>query len=189
MKIVNNTLSLLLVALIVASCSQKKENSKNTSSADEQTTSSQTETKTMDIASIQEKLCQDFPKDLVLKYNPDGKKIVIEPIDNGSGGILRCKVKLFYGEKNHEFWEGQVTAYINNMKDPFWQYNPERNSALYNKVDNLGEKAVYITNMHQLQILKEGIMYCIVPPNRGRTTNTGKENKEIAIEIAQHFKL
>jgi len=43
--------------------------------------------------------------------------------------------------------------------------------------------------MHQLQILKDGVMYSITSPNRGRTTNTGKENKEIAIEIAEYYKL
>lgn len=146
-------------------------------------------TNDIDIEKIKNMLCDNFPKELVLKYNPDATHIEIEPIDNGSGGLLHCKIKLFYGEKDYEFWEGIVAAWINQVEDPFLQYNPERNAALYHKVGGLGEKAVYISNMHQLQILKDGVMYSITSPNRGRTTNTGKENKEIAIEIAEYYKL
>ena len=166
-----NILSILILTLIVTSCNGKKENNTKRNFKDNKTSTSKTETSAIDIASIQEKLCKDFPKELVLKYNPDGTKIEVESIDNGSGGILHCKIKLFYGEKEFEFWEGQVAAWLNNMEDPFRQYNPERNAALYQKVENLGKKAVYIANMHQLQILKDGIMYSITPPNRGRTTN------------------
>ena len=62
-------------------------------------------------------------------------------------------------------------------------------SSIYQEVEGLGDRAVFIGNMFQLQILKEGVMYNITPPNRGRTTNTGKETKAIAIEIAQHYQL
>jgi len=178
-----------VVLIVTSSCGQKNNSSKNTGYADDSATISQTKSKTIDITSIKEKLCQDFPKDLVLKYNPDGKKLEIEPLDDGSGGVLHCKIKLFYGEKDYEFWEGEVAAWINQQEDPFFQYNHDRNAVLYNKVDKFGEKAVYITNMYQLQILKDGVIYAITPPNRGRTTNTGKENKEIAMEIATHYKL
>lgn len=188
MKIIKYKLLILLFPLLLTSCNGNKEISTEGNLPDLQTTS-QPESRNIDIALIREKLCQDFPKDLVLKYNTDGTKIEIEPIDDGSGGILNCKVKLFYGEKDYEFWEGQVSAWVNKVENPFWQYNLERNATLYHKIEGFGEKAVYISNMSQLQILKDDIMYSIVPPNRGRTTNTGKENKDIAIEIAEHYNI
>ena len=189
MKIIKNIQLLLLTVLLITSCGEKKETNNDTKLGDEPALASQSKTKAIDIASIKENLCNDFPEDLILKYNPDGKKIEIEPIDDGSGGILGCKIKLFYGEKDYEFWEGLVAANINNMEDPFWQYNPERNPTLYQEVEGLGDRAVFIGNMFQLHILKEGVMYNIVPPNRGRTTNTGKETKAIAVEIAQYYKI
>jgi hypothetical protein len=143
----------------------------------------------IDIESIKEKLCSDFPKELILKYNPDAKSLEIESIDNGSGGILHCNLKLFYGNKEHEFWKGQVSANINQMEDPFWQYNPNRNPSLYHLIDGLGQKAVYISNIKQLQILKDGVLYSITPPNSGNITSSGKEMKEIALEIAKHYSL
>ncbi len=181
---------LLLFSLLVLSCLEGKKNS-NEGLEKEQvaTNTKEGESRNVDIKNIKEKMCAEFPKELVLNYNPDATHIDIESIDNGSGGILHCNVKLFYGEKEYEYWKGQVSASINQMKDPFWQYNPERNPTLYHKIDGLGERSVYISNMYQLLILKDGVLYSIVPPNRGRTTNTGKENKEIAIEIANHYNL
>jgi len=187
MRFIKQILPLLILALIVVSCNGKNQNSLSGNSIGEKTESPNTEN--IDITSIQEQLCEMFPKELILKYNTDGTKIDIESISNGSGGVLHCKVKLFYGEKEYEYWEGQVAAWVNKTEDPFWQYNPERSPTLYQKVDDLGEKAVYIANLYQLQILKGGVVYSIVPPNRGRTTNAGKENKEIAIEMASHYKL
>jgi len=180
----------LLFSLMVLSCFDGKKNPNDALEKEQEfNNSTELKTKNIDVQNIKEKMCNEFPKELVLKYNPDATHIDIETISNGSGGILHCNVKLFYGEKEYEYWKGQISASINQMKDPFWQYNPERNAVLYHKVDGLGEKSVFISNMYQLLILKEGVMYTIVPPNRGRTTNTGKENKEIAIEIANHYDL
>lgn len=182
MKKIN--LILVLFALVSTSCLGEKENSK----VKDDTNPTKETAKTIDIDAIKEQLCSNFPKDLVLGYHPDANRIEIEPVDNGSGGILHCNVKLFYGNKEYEFWKGQVYAHINQQEDPFWQYNPDRNATLYHKVD-MGEKAVFIANMYQLQILKEGVLYGITPPNNGNTTSSGKLTKEIALEIAQHYQL
>lgn len=180
----------LLLALVVLSC-LNGEKSSNKESGNEQTSdnASELQSKSIHIEDIKEKMCNEFPKELVLKYNTDATHIDIERIDNGSGGILHCNIKLFYGKKEYEFWKGQVSAWVNQQEDPFWQYNPARNATLYQEVKGIGERAVFISNMYQLLILKEGVMYSIVPPNRGNTTNTGKEMKEIAIEIANHYNL
>lgn len=178
--------TIVFCLLIFTSCAGDKK-SKVTSIDDKANTI--TTTKSINIEDIKQKICSEFPKELVLQYNPDASYIEIEPIDNGSGGILHCDVKLFYGKKDYEFWKGQVFAHVNQMEDPFWQYNPERNATLYQKVEGLGDKAVYISNMYQLQILKEGVMYSIITPNHGNKTNSGIENKAIAIEIAKHYNL
>lgn len=177
---------LIFFALLITSCFGEKGNNED---KEVNNTTRETAKTSIDIDVIKERLCNDFPKDLVLGYNPDANEIEIETIDNGSGGILHCNIKLFYGKKEYEYWKGQVSAHINQMPDPFWQYNPERNPSLYQKVDGLGEKAVFISNMNQLQILKKGVLYTITPPNHGKTTNSGKENKAIALEIAKHYQL
>lgn len=179
-------LIILFLAFIMTSCIGKQDNS---TSKEDKATSEEIVKTDIDIQAIKERLCTDFPKDLVLGYNPGTSHIEIETIDNGSGGILHCNVKLFYGDKEYEYWEGQVAAGINKMADPFWQYSPERNASLYHKIEGHGDKAVYITNMYQLQILKEGVLYYIVPPYHGNTTHSGKENKAIALEIAEHYNL
>ncbi len=178
---------LIAMSLMLASCAGEKDSSKN----DTQTNSDVLEASEskIDIEKIKQRLCNEFPKELVLSYNPGGTHIDIETVDNGSGGILHCNAKLFYGKKEHEYWKGQVSAHINQMLDPFWQYSPERNATLYHKVEGLGDKAVYISNMYQLQILKEGVLYTITPPYHGNTTTSGKENKAIALEIAKHYNL
>lgn len=184
------TIGVLIILMPITAClgDQKTNDSQNTKD-DGVKDVEIVKTSSVDIEKIKNMLCDEFPKDLVLKYNPDATHIDIESIDNGSGGILHCNIKLFYGEKEYEFWKGQVSANINQQQDPFWQYNPERNATLYQKVDALGERAVYISNMYQLQILKNGVLYMITPPNNGNRTSSGKENKEIAIEIANHYNL
>jgi len=182
-------LLLISVAYMFTACMDTKNSTTEEVSKDEESTITETPEKTIDISSIKAQLCQTFPKDLIMSYNPDATHIEIESVDNGSGGVMHCKVKLFYGEKAYEFWEGQVTAWINQVEDPFFQYNPKRNATLYHDVEGIGDRAVYISNMFQLQILKDGVVYSITPPNRGRTTSTGKETKEIAIEIAKHYKI
>jgi hypothetical protein len=188
MKTIYKITSLLLFTLYLSACggsnSVQDEHNKG-----EDVNNTSTTNASIEIDPIKEELCNNFPKDLLMQYYLDGKKLEIEPIDNGSGGILHCNLKLFYGEKEHEYLQGQIAASINKMADPFRQYNPERNPAIYHDVPNLGEKAVYIANMYQLQILKNGVLYAITPPANGNTTTSGKEIKEIAIEIAQHFKL
>jgi hypothetical protein len=174
--------------VLSSSCIEEKKNSKE-ELATEAVASNSQETKNSAIESIKQKICNEFPKALVLKYNPDATHIEIEPVDDGSGGILHCDVKMFYGKKEYEYWKGQVYANINKMKDPFWQYNPDKNAALYHKVDGFGEKAVFISNMYQLQILKDGVLYSIVPPNNGSRTSSNKPTKEIALEIAKHYNL
>lgn len=187
--VIKNLLALMLIALTMSCLEDKKTTHTEDSSVEKTSETETTKANTINIDKMKEKLCAEFPKELVLKYNPDATHIEIESIDNGAGGILHCNVKLFYGKKDYEYWKGQVAASINQMKDPFWQYNLERNATLYQKVDGFGEKAVFISNMVQLLILKKDVLYTIVPPNRGRVTSSGKENKEIAIEIAKHFNI
>lgn len=184
MNLIKQILNWSFLILILTSCGDIQ----NTDIEEEQTETS-TEENTVDIEKIKARLCNEFPKEIVLKYNPDAIKLEVEPIDNGSGGILNCNLKLFYGEKEYEHWKGQISASINKAQDPFIQYNPKRNATLFHEVKGLGEKAVYISNMYQLLILKNGVLYAISPPANGNTTNSGKEIKEIAIEIAQNFKL
>ncbi|MGC6431974.1 MAG: hypothetical protein ACON5F_13090 [Jejuia sp.] len=181
----NINLILIFFALICTSCLGEKENDKV---KEANNATKETVKKTIGIDAIKEQLCSNFPKELVLGYHPDANRIEIEPVDNGSGGTLHCDIKLFYGKKEYEFWKGHVYAHINQQEDPFWQYNPERNAMLYHRVE-MGDKAVFISNMYQLQILKEGVLYGITPPNNGNTTSSGKLTKEIALEIAQHYKL
>jgi len=190
MRRIKYIVCLISMTFVFAACMGNKGNNTDADTAAQQTTEdADISDKDTEAQIISQRLCNEFPKELVLKYNPDGLAIKIEPVDNGNGGILHCNVKLFYGKKEYEFWKGQVAAWTAKQKDPFWQYNPERNPALYRKVEGFGEQAVFIANTNQLLILKDGIVYDIVPPNRGRTTNTGKENKEIAIEIARHYNL
>ncbi|MEM1003114.1 MAG: hypothetical protein AAGH46_10745 [Bacteroidota bacterium] len=139
---------------------------------------------------VKQELCSQFPQDLVLGYNPSAKKLEIEPIDDGNGGILDCKLKLFFGDKEHEFFEGLISASVShNPERPFWQYDPSRNPNLYQTVDGVGEKAVYITNIRQLLVLKEGLIYYVAPPSNSYVADSGKETKQLAIEIAKHFNL
>ncbi len=181
--------TIMSLVLILVSCLGNKKNS-NTNVENEEIITNSVPTKDkIDIDEIRTKLCDEFPKELILKYNPDATHIEIESVENGSGGILHCDIKLFYGKKEYEYWKGQVAANINQQKDPFWQYNPERNATLFHKVEELGDKAVYISNMYQLQILKDGVLYMITPPNNGNKTNSGKDTKEITLEIAKHYNL
>lgn len=178
--------AITLCLLILTSCGGENKNKVTTVDEEKRLTTASTN---INIEDIKQRLCSEFPKDLVLQYNPDASHIEIETIDNGSGGILHCNIKLFYGKKEYEHWKGQVSAYINKMEDPFWQYNPKRNASLFHNVDHLGDKAVYISNMYQLQVLKGDVMYSITPPNNGNKTSTGKETKAIAVEIAKHYNL
>ena len=180
------------ITFVFAACMGNKDNNAdaNTNTNEQQATADTNNSdKEAEAQIISQRLCTDFPREMIMKYNPDGVDIKIAPVSNVNGGILHCDVKLFYGKKEYEFWKGQVAAWTAKQKDPFWQYNPERNPALYHKIEGFGEQAVFITNTNQLLILKDGIVYDIVPPNSGRTTNTGKENKEIALEIARHYKI
>ena len=182
MKSLKNILTLVCLALVLKACLGDKKTSSEVSASEVKTESTSNSLKAESEA---KRLCETFPEALIMKHNPDAIKIEKEtqPISNN------CKIKLFYGKRDYDFWEGLVSAWESKSKDPFWQYNPERNAALYHKVEDVGEKAVFITNMNQLLILKNGIVYSITPPNNGRATNSGKLNKEIALEMAKHYNL
>lgn len=190
MRRIKYIVCLISMTFVFAACMGNKGNNADADTTAQQTTEdANNSNKEAEAQIISQRLCNEFPKELVLKYNPDATHIDIERVDNGSGGILHCNVKLFYGKKEYEFWKGQVSASINQMKDPFWQYNPDKNPTLYHKIEGLGEKSVYISNMYQLLILKEGVLYSITPPNSGSRTSSGKETKEIALEIAKQYNL
>jgi hypothetical protein len=190
MKVVNSLLGALVICLL--SCGGKTDKSAEVRNSDEVGEEVEVVGVAMKkkVQDIKQELCSSFPKDLVMSYNPDAKKLEVESIDDGNGGIMDCKLKLFYGEKDHEYWGGLVSAGVNhNAENPFWQYDPKRNPNLYQKVEGVGEQAVYVSNIRQLFVLKAGVIYYIAPPSYGNTTNSGKENKEIAVEIAKFYKL
>lgn len=135
-------------------------------------------------------LCGSFPKELVMQYNPDALRLEIESVERIPGKESPCKLKLFYGDKDHEFWEGQIGAWAPKTEDPLWQYDSKRSPSIYHEVTEFGEQGVFITNTNQLLVIKNGMMYSIVPPGpMGAYTNTRKPKKEIALEIARHYKL
>jgi len=41
----------------------------------------------------------------------------------------------------------------------------------------------------QLLVLKERVMYSMVPPSTGKLSDNGKEIKDLAIAMAKHYKL
>lgn len=179
-------LFVIVFTLLSLSCQNSKSEHRNNDTKNENTTelAQNSSSKKGDAKAICSQFCEDFPDQLVLQYHPSAKKIAKEKTSYGS-----CILKLFYGDKDYEFWSGELSVWANQQKDPFWQYNPERNATLFQEVKGIGDRAIFISNMNQLLILKDGLMYGIVPPNNGRATETGKENKAIAIELAQHFEL
>lgn len=191
MKLQFNQYLLILLALVQFSCGGGENSSMNQNANDSTVQATQTEgaAKEKEGSKRTKQLCDNFPKDLILNYHPDGKRIEIEPVELIPGQLSSCKVKLFYGDKEYEFWEGVVSVYAPKTENPFWQYNPERSPSLYKKVDEFGDKAVYLENSYQLLILKDGLIYSIVPPNNGSHTSSGKETKEITFELARHYKL
>ena len=139
---------------------------------------------------ITQKMCSNFPEDLVMQYNTDAKKLEIESVELIPGQQSPCKVKLYYGDKDYEFWEGQVGAWDPKSDDPLWQYNTKRNPNNYYEVTEFGEQAVFIASTNQLLVKKDGLLYSIAAPcRRGKTTNTGKDIKALVFEIARHYKL
>ncbi|MFD2588894.1 hypothetical protein ACFSQJ_18355 [Croceitalea marina] len=184
-----NLFLIALLAIIMISCTGNKKDTQNKTSTKVETEISTSFKTDLDAEKITKKLCQEFPESLIMQHNPSFLRIENEPIELIPGQLSYCKIKLFYGKKEYEFYEGQVGATAPKTKDPLWQYNPERSPSIYFKVDGFGEKAVFIGTTNQLLILKEGILYNIAPPSRGKTTDTGKENKEIAIEMAKHYKI
>lgn len=182
---------LIILAFILASCGgEPKTDSTNDNSDNsyEKAVENQ-EKKRAEAEKITQVLCNNFPKELILKHNPDGERIDIEPVELIPGKLDHCKIKLYYGDRDYDFWEGRVSAWAPNMPNPLGQYDPNRNSALYQRVEDFGEKAVFISNTNQFLIIKDGLVYDLVPPNAGSITSTGKENKEIVLEMARHYSL
>lgn len=195
MKILKSKIYLFVTILIIASCGGEPKNNSSNNNSDPSIDDSfekavaKQEKKRDEARKITKDLCDNFPKELILKYNTDGEKIEIEPVELSPGKLDHCKIKLFYGDEDYNYREGKVSAWAPNMPNPLGQYDPDRNSALYQKVEGIGEKAVFISNTNQLLIIKEGLVYDLVPPNNGKITSTGKENKEIVLELAQHYDL
>ncbi|NQZ42983.1 MAG: hypothetical protein HRT65_01645 [Flavobacteriaceae bacterium] len=171
-------LLILLSALHIACKGESKANQ----DMDFETAVAELEERKAKAAEWEAKLCSEFPKQLVMEHHPHSKRIDIEPTQ------LSCKIKLFYGDKDHEFWEGQVAVYPNQQEDPFWQYHAKE-GRLNHPVKEFGDRAVYVGLTYQLLILKDGLIYDIAPPNNGSITSTGKATKEIVFEIARHYKL
>lgn len=191
MKTLNYKMCLIILAFILASCGgEPKTDSTNDNSDNsyEKAVENQ-EKKRAEAEKITQVLCNNFPKELILKHNPDGERIDIEPVELIPGKLDHCKIKLYYGDRDYDFWEGRVSAWAPNMPNPLGQYDPNRNSALYQRVEDFGEKAVFISNTNQFLIIKDGLVYDLVPPNAGSITSTGKENKEIVLEMARHYSL
>lgn len=140
------------------------------------------------VAEMNTSLCANIPAELIMSYHPYGKQIETEKM-KGSGLDRGCLIKVRYGKKEHNFVQGQVQAWAVKTSNPFFQYKPERNPSAYQKVDGLGEKAVYLAYQRQLLVLKERVMYSMVPPSTGKLSDNGKEIKDLAIAMAKHYKL
>jgi hypothetical protein len=195
MKTIKPKIYLLITAFILVSCGGEPKSNSSNDNSDSSIDDSyeravvKQEEKRVEAEKVTKMLCDNVPKELILKYNPDGEKIEIEPAELIPGKLDHCKIKMFFGDKPHEFSEGRVSAWAPNMPKPLAQYDPNRNKALYQKVEGFGEKAVFISNTNQLLIIKDGLVYSLVPPNAGRITSTGMENKAIVLEMARHYKL
>lgn len=185
----NNSIALLaLLAVFQMSCIGERKAKEEDTDTDFEASVAALEERKSKARAINEKLCSEFPEELVLKHNPDAKRIAIERVERIPGEFSLCKVKLFYGDKEHEFWEGQVAVYPSQQEDPFWQYNP-REGGMNHPVEEFDGRAIYVGLTYQLLILKDGLIYNIAPPNNGSKTSTGKATKEILFDIARHYKL
>ena len=140
------------------------------------------------VNAVNQRFCGNIPTELILGYHPDGKRIEVEKVER-SGSLTQCTIKLFHGDREYDFWEGHLSAWKANTDKPFWQYNPERNPAMYHKVTEFGDQAVYLAGPRQLMIFEDGIVYSVVPPSSGSISSSGKEIKELALEMARHYKL
>jgi hypothetical protein len=193
MQTLKSKFYLIITALILASCGGEPKNNSSNENSDgsaedsfEQAEAKRAE-KQEEAEKITKDLCDNFPKEMILKYNPDGEKIEVEPVELTPGKLDHCKIKLYYGDKDYNYWEGRVSAYAPNMPKPLAQYKPF--GGQYLKIDEFGDQAVYLSATYQLLIMKDGLVYNLVPPNAGSRTSTGKETKEITMELARHYKL
>jgi len=195
MKALKSKIYVIITAFIIASCGGEPKNNpshdNSNSSIDDsyERAVAKQEEKRAEAENVTKMLCDNVPKELILKHNPDADRIKIESTELVPGKLDHCKIKLYYGDKDHDFSEGRVSAWAPNMPKPLAQYDPNRNKALYQKVEGFGEKAVFISNTNQLLIIKDGLVYSLVPPNAGRITSTGMENKAIVLEMARHYNL
>lgn len=193
MKILKSKIYLLIIALIIASCGGEPKNNSSNDNSDPSIDDSfekavaKQEKKREEARKMAKMLCDEFPKELILQHNPDADRIEIEPVELVSGKLDHCKIKLYYGDRDYDFWEGKVSAWAPNMPNPLGQYKPY--GGLYHKVDEFGDKGVFISNTNQLLIMKDGLVYDLVPPNNGKITSTGMENKAIVLEMARHYGL
>jgi len=183
---------LIITALILASCGGDPKNSSQENSSPSNDYSyeeavERQEKKRAEAEKITKDLCDNFPKEMILEYNPDGERIEVEPVELTPGKLDHCKIKLYYGDKDYNYWEGRVSAYAPNMPKPLAQYKPF--GGQYLKIEEFGDKAVYLSATYQLLIMKDGLVYNLVPPNAGSRTSTGKKTKEITMELARHYKL
>jgi hypothetical protein len=193
MKTLKSKFYLIITALILASCGGEPKNNSSNENSDysaedsfEQAEAKRAE-KQAEAEKITKDLCDNFPKEMILKYNPDGERIEVEPVELTPGKLDHCKIKLFYGDRDYDFWEGRVSAYAPNMPKPLAQYKPF--GGQYLKIDEFGDQAVYLSATYQLLIMKDGLVYNLVPPNDGSRTSTGKKTQEITMELARHYGL
>ena len=190
----NQTIQLITFLLVFTlfSCNNNSgsNDSGNTSGDPFEASVAKQKAREQEASEMTRKMCANFPEALVFGYNPDGKRIEIETVELVPGKLSPCKVKLFYGKRDYDYWEGQVGVWASKTKDPLWQYSPERNPNAYHNVTEFGGKGVFITGTNQLMVLKDGMVYSIVAPcRRNTTTSSGKSIKELVMQIARHYKI
>lgn len=180
------------MAMVFLACQNQPKTPKNSlkTSAPEQEFKNKAAAMRKKASEITQQMCANYPEDLVLQFNPDAKRVVVETIERIPGQMAPCKVKLFYGDKAHEFWEGNIGVWYANGIDAFRQYNPKRSPSAYEAVTQFGQKGVYIKATNQLLVQKDDLVYTVAAPcRRGQTTSNGMLIKDLVFALAKHYQL
>jgi len=141
--------------------------------------------KIVEAEKITKDLCDNFPKDLVLKYNPKGKRIEIEPVNFNSGKLDFCRIILVYGERNNAT-RGSVTARAPAGPNPLSRIKPV--DGYIQKIEGFGDKAFYMNKDFKLTLSKNGLIYDLILPKDGSRTSI-RDDLEVLLELATHYKL
>lgn len=141
--------------------------------------------KIVEAEKVTKDLCDNFPKELIFKYNPKGKRIEIEPVNFNDGTLDFCNIRLM-DEDSNIVSGGIVRALAPAGPKPLSGIKPI--DGLVQKIEGLGDKAFYINESYKLTILKNGLIYNFVAPIIDRRRYPNK-NLEVLVEMAKHYGL